>query len=77
MILDILLPDVDGYALAREIRRQYAFKIKPVFIALSGIAYDPSHPYAQEAGFDVYLNKPADLEKITRALHGQRNGFSC
>jgi DNA-binding response OmpR family regulator len=70
LILDIMLPDLDGYSLAREIRRAYAFKVNPRFIALSGRAFSPEHPHAAQAAFDVFLLKPIELKRLTDALNG-------
>lgn len=70
LILDILLPDLDGYSLAREVRRAYAFKAKPRIIALSGSPFNPGHPHAADADFDVFLMKPVDSSALAEALSG-------
>ncbi len=68
IVLDIMLPDLDGYALACRIRRLFAFRKRIGLIAISGTPFEPSHPLAAEADFDAYLLKPAHLEVIMASL---------
>lgn len=65
ILLDIGLPDVSGYDLARTIR-QYA-NPQPVLVALTGYGKEEDQLLAFEAGFDEHMTKPVaiiDLEKI-------------
>lgn len=63
VICDIGLPDMDGYAVARSLSESLgADKNKPFMIALSGYGQDSDKERASEAGFDVHLTKPVDLE---------------
>lgn len=66
-ILDINLPDMDGYEVARAIREIPELReIK--LIALTGHS-DPAHQRkAQQAGFDSHLVKPVDLDKLRRLI---------
>ena len=57
VIVDILLPDTDGYQLAGRLRAQHAGQ-PPRLIALSGLPRDPQR---DDAGvFDSWVEKPAD-----------------
>lgn len=65
IIVDIGLPDMTGYDLARTIRK-FA-EPQPVLIALTGFGNEDHQRQAHEAGFDEHVTKPvaiADLEKI-------------
>lgn len=65
IFLDIGLPDMTGYDLARTIR-QY-LNPSPILVAHTGFGQEEDQRRAQEAGFDAHLTKPvsiADLEKI-------------
>jgi signal transduction histidine kinase/CheY-like chemotaxis protein len=65
VILDIGLPDMDGYDLARMLRLGLGFK--GTLIALTGYGQEDDKQRAREAGFDYHLTKPigiADLEAI-------------
>ncbi|MGZ5009045.1 MAG: response regulator, partial [Methylobacter sp.] len=64
-ILDIGLPVMDGYAVARKLRQSPELG-EMLIIALSGYA-PPNDPEVLRAtGFDEYLVKPVDMEKLQR-----------
>jgi len=67
-VLDIGLPGMDGYELARTLRRDMG----PLpLIALSGFGQEGDRKRSREAGFDVHLVKPIapdDLEAAIQAL---------
>ena len=62
-ILDIGLPDMTGYELARRLRAMPRFA-DAVFIALTGYGQQSDKQMAFEAGFDHHLSKPADPQAI-------------
>jgi len=64
-ILDIGLPDMDGYALAAMIRRTPS---APRLVALTGYGQQADLGRASEAGFDLHLTKPATLDDLQRAV---------
>ena len=66
-LLDIGLPDFDGYELCRRIRRA-SLKKQPVLIALTGWGQDRDKEQAVAAGFDGHLTKPADPGKVEALL---------
>jgi CheY-like chemotaxis protein len=66
-ILDIGLPDMDGYALAAAIRRTGA---APRLVALTGYGQKTDVDRASGAGFDLHLTKPATLDDLERAVAG-------
>jgi signal transduction histidine kinase len=63
VLLDIGLPDIDGYEVARAIRRRYGER-HPVLIACTGWGQEADRIRAQEAGFDHHLVKPMDVRKV-------------
>jgi signal transduction histidine kinase/ActR/RegA family two-component response regulator len=66
-ILDIGLPDMDGYALAAALRaRQGGAALR--LVALTGYGQKSDVERAREAGFDVHLTKPATVEALRQAL---------
>ena len=67
VILDIGLPGMDGFAVARELRQQYP-RGELVLIALTGYGQDRDRRRSQEAGFDAHLVKPADLADLQNVL---------
>jgi PAS domain S-box-containing protein len=70
VLLDIGMPDVDGYEVARQLRNlesQPALRI----VAVTGWGQEPDRQKAKEAGFDVHLVKPVDANELTRILSVQ------
>lgn len=64
ILLDIGLPDMDGYEVARQIRRNGG---RSTLIALTGYGQEEDKEKARAAGFDYHLTKPvsvSDIEKI-------------
>ena len=74
IVLDIGLPGIDGFEVARRLREQPSFR-NVLLIALSGYAKNPNDPRAASAGFDHYLMKPPDLTVLrTLIADYQRSG---
>ena len=67
VLLDIGMPDMDGYEVARAIRSRYADR-HPVLIAFTGWGQETDRTRAREAGFDHHLVKPADLRTLKTIL---------
>jgi signal transduction histidine kinase len=66
VLLDIGLPDLDGYEVARRVRRLVGGRIK--LIALTGYGQAEDQRRAYEAGFDFHLTKPVALDKLREIL---------
>ena len=65
VLLDIGLPGVDGYEVARRLKRAPTC---PRLIAVTGYGRPEDHQRAITAGFDQHLTKPLDYEDLQRAL---------
>src|SRR6185437_14914721 len=63
-LLDIGMPKLDGYEVARRIRAQ-PWGQRITLVALTGWGQDSDRRRSQEAGFDSHLVKPLDLDKLT------------
>ncbi len=63
ILLDIELPDMDGYSVLRTLREDPATAAIPV-IALSAHAMQEELAQAKRAGFDDYITKPIDLATL-------------
>jgi CheY-like chemotaxis protein len=66
VLLDIGLPDADGYAVARTIRERFGHAIR--LIALTGFTSLADVEDAVAAGFDSFLCKPYALEELKKLL---------
>ncbi len=74
MLLDIGLPGIDGYEVARRLRalrRERPLRI----IAITGWGQDADRQRSREAGFDVHLVKPVDPMTLTSLL-ASNNGHT-
>lgn len=66
-ILDIGLPDIDGYELAKRLRDNPATS-SAVFIALTGYGQEHDRVLSKAAGFDHHFVKPMDTTKLASIL---------
>ncbi|MCC2657054.1 MAG: putative histidine kinase, hybrid [Panacagrimonas sp.] len=66
--LDIGMPEMDGYALAREIRRRHDEWGPIRLVALTGWGQDEDRRRSAEAGFDHHLTKPLNVDALTQVL---------
>lgn len=71
ILLDIGLPDLTGYEVARELRQRPAFD-RTVLVALTGWGAERDQQRARAAGFDLHLTKPVSAEDLSRALAAER-----
>jgi len=72
VLLDIGLPGMDGFEVARRIRAHPALA-GALIIAMSGYGRDEDRAEAKRAGFDEYLVKPADLDTLHDLLQNGRH----
>jgi CheY-like chemotaxis protein len=67
VILDIGMPGMDGYEVARRLREQPG--LQPVLlVALTGWGQDEDKRRSKEAGFDYHLVKPTEPEAVKKLL---------
>lgn len=66
IILDIGLPDIDGYEVARRLQEEKNFP--SVLIALTGYGQPQDKERALSMGFRLYLTKPVGLKEIEAAF---------
>ncbi len=67
VLLDIMMPVMDGYQTAREIRKQPRYYDLPI-IALTAKAMKEDCDKCIEAGANDYLTKPVDMERLLSTL---------
>jgi DNA-binding response OmpR family regulator len=58
ILLDIAMPGMDGYQLAKDLRGLYP--VKPLLIAITGYGGDEYRKRSRDEGFDYHIVKPAD-----------------
>ncbi|MFO1271444.1 MAG: response regulator [Rubrivivax sp.] len=63
VLLDVQLPGMDGFEVLRRLRAHDATRATPV-VAVSANAMPDDIAAARRAGFDDYLTKPLDLQRL-------------
>lgn len=69
-VIDIGLPGMDGYELARALRSEGSTD-EPLLIALTGYGQNEARRRALEAGFDIYLTKPVAPDHLARLVEDE------
>jgi two-component system cell cycle response regulator DivK len=65
ILLDINLPDIDGYEVARRLRTSNKRELRTVpIIAVTANALKGDAEKALEAGCDVYMSKPINIREL-------------
>jgi CheY-like chemotaxis protein len=67
VLLDIGLPGLDGYEVAKRLRQRPVFQ-NVVLVAMTGYGQEADRQRSQEAGFDHHLVKPVDFGKVGQIL---------
>jgi two-component system OmpR family response regulator len=74
VILDVNMPGMSGYAIARELRERHG-TLAPLLIAISGVWTRSSDRLVGTAvGFDHYLLKPCEPKEVLRLMEPLRTG---
>jgi len=68
IILDVDLPDIDGYSLCRSMRRTSTLRTVPI-VMLTALADQRNEIAGLKAGADDYLTKPIDTERLLARLN--------
>jgi two-component system CheB/CheR fusion protein len=76
VLLDIGLPGLDGYAVARRLRDQDATR-NSLLIAVSGYGQARDEARSAQAGFDRHLVKPVEFTRLQAALQSDRRAVAA
>jgi PAS domain S-box-containing protein len=66
-LLDIGMPILNGYQVARRIR-DLEWVTQPLLIAVTGWGQEDDKRQSKDAGFDVHMTKPIDMDELTMLL---------
>jgi DNA-binding response OmpR family regulator len=67
VILDLFLPGINGWEVARRVRKLTAGK-QPFIIAMTGYSSEEARCHSAEAGIDIHLIKPVGPRVLIRLL---------
>ncbi len=72
IILDITMPEMDGYQAARLLRLEHAAPL--MLVAHTGLAQAQDVENARQAGFDYHLVKPAQADRLLALAEASLTG---
>jgi signal transduction histidine kinase len=73
MLLDIGLPVMDGFEVARRVRDR-SLAQAPLLVALTGYGQEGDRARTQREGFHAHLVKPVDLDALSKLLGALQEG---
>ena len=65
-LLDIGLPKLSGYDIARHVREKQGADV--LLVAITGWGQEDDRRRAREAGFDHHFTKPADFDQLLKLI---------
>jgi CheY-like chemotaxis protein len=68
LLMDVLMPGMDGLQAAEEICRRWSRGTRPRLIALTAMAGPGDEERCLKAGFDDYMSKPVHMDELAEAL---------
>ncbi len=71
MLVDIGLPRMDGYEVARRIRAADGWPSRPLLVAVTGYGQEADRERALAAGFDVHMAKPIEPGQLFEVIDGK------
>lgn len=71
ILMDLVMPNINGYDAARQVRQKGLTKTS--IIALSASVFDEAEAKSKIAGCDAFLSKPVDIDKLLALIGVQLN----
>jgi CheY-like chemotaxis protein len=71
ILLDINLPDIDGYEVARRLRTSKKTKLAHIpIVAVTANAMKGDDRKSLDAGVDIYMSKPINIQELLHTVAG-------
>ena len=72
MLVDIGLPRMDGYEVARQVRSaEKDWPVRPLLVAVTGYGQESDRERALAAGFDLHMAKPIEPAQLVEVIDGK------
>jgi two-component system, OmpR family, alkaline phosphatase synthesis response regulator PhoP len=72
IVLDVMMPDKDGYALCKELKADAALQAIPVLLLTAVVSHISTTRYSHQMGMeteaDDYMDKPVDPNELVRRI---------
>ena len=68
MLIDIGLPGMDGFELARQLRQKFGER-RPLLVATTGYGTPDDRQRSADAGIDLHMLKPCDTNALISLLN--------
>ena len=72
VLLDIGLPKMNGYEVARQIRKE-PWGSNPILVAITGWGQTEDKDLSRESGFDHHLVKPVDYDQLLKLIQTRKS----
>ena len=72
IVLDVMMPDKDGYAVCKELKADDKYRSIPILLLTAVVSKIPSTQYTQQMGMeteaDDYVDKPVEPDELVRRI---------
>jgi two-component system alkaline phosphatase synthesis response regulator PhoP len=72
IVLDVMMPDKDGYAVCRELKADEKYRSIPILLLTAVVANIPTSKYTQQMGMEMeaddYVDKPVEPEELVKRV---------
>ena len=72
IVLDVMMPDKDGYEVCKELKADDAYRSIPILLLTAVVSNIPTSKYTQQMGketeADDYVDKPVEPEELVKRV---------
>jgi two-component system alkaline phosphatase synthesis response regulator PhoP len=72
IVLDVMMPDKDGYAVCKELKADEKYRSIPILLLTAVVSHIPTTKYTHQMGMDMeaddYMDKPVEPEELVKRV---------